>query len=75
MVPLLIVYFVGITPISRLVQHEGSNCDDCHSDVVGLRFKCIDIDCKDFDLCSYCEPKNEHTKHLLVRFGKPIDVN
>lgn len=53
--------------------HDGTKCDDCENNVVGLRFKCID--CQDFDLCTYCEPKNAHGGHLLVRIGKPLQVN
>lgn len=58
---------------ARTVKHDGIKCNVCHDDVIGCRFKCID--CKDYDLCSSCEPKNAHLGHSMVRIGKLLDVS
>ncbi|XP_037047718.1 uncharacterized protein LOC119082323 isoform X2 [Bradysia coprophila] len=53
-------------PIIQVI-HEGIKCNACHCDLIGRRYKCID--CREYDLCSSCEPNNIHLGHLLVRVG------
>eukprot|EP01116_Phalansterium_solitarium_P018830 TRINITY_DN5112_c0_g1_i1.p1 TRINITY_DN5112_c0_g1~~TRINITY_DN5112_c0_g1_i1.p1 ORF type:complete len:627 (+),score=225.12 TRINITY_DN5112_c0_g1_i1:79-1881(+) len=44
-------------------------CNDCHTQIIGIRYKCSI--CSDFDLCQNCYPKRGHnanhtfTEHLL----------
>lgn len=72
-VSIFLILVVAMPLTSGLAIHDGAKCDACNNKIVGLRFKCLD--CPEFDLCSYCEPKMVHTGHLLVRIGQPIEVS
>ncbi|XP_014217314.1 sequestosome-1 [Copidosoma floridanum] len=53
-------------------KHPGVICDSCDKPVIGFRYKCLQ--CPDYDLCSNCEIKNLHAKHLMIRMPTPLHL-
>lgn len=52
----------------------GTECDGCHTSIVGTRWKCVN--CFSYDLCEKCEvdnPDKEHpSTHLFMKITKPV---
>ena len=55
------------------VKHPNVICDGCEGEVYGTRFKCMV--CRDYDLCSVCEAKGQHTIHEMIRMRTPRQQN
>ncbi|XP_030843493.1 E3 ubiquitin-protein ligase MIB2 [Strongylocentrotus purpuratus] len=52
------------------VIHVGVVCDSCLMDpIAGIRWKCSDQSCPDYDLCTPCYMNDEHDlNHIFTRF-------
>ncbi|XP_041480155.1 E3 ubiquitin-protein ligase MIB2-like [Lytechinus variegatus] len=52
------------------VNHLGIQCDSCSTEpVAGMRWKCSDQNCPDYDLCTQCYMDDKHdTSHAFTRF-------
>lgn len=59
--------------IDNLVCHNVL-CHNCHSSIVGIRYKCGN--CIDFDLCAACESENysHDADHVFIKIRKPSKV-
>lgn len=59
-----------------LLSHHLVACDACDvCPIVGTRYKCVDRDCPDFDLCANCEadPVPRHPRnHLILKIREPV---
>jgi len=53
--------------------HYGIFCDVCDKNIVGLRFKCTNESCPDYDLCETCEAKKDiyHPGHTFLKISEP----
>ncbi|KAJ7803851.1 hypothetical protein B0H14DRAFT_1632196 [Mycena olivaceomarginata] len=59
--------------MTRLTTLHPAKCDSCLKDIRGIRYKCIDLSCPDFDLCEICARYDIHPwQHhmLLSRFPR-----
>ena len=55
------------------VLHKNIICDHCNTEVVGIRYKCLQ--CPDFDLCESCEgqgPGLHPEDHSFIKIRKPV---
>lgn len=52
---------------SAQICHIGINCNECGSDVIGYRYKCLQ--CIQYNLCMHCEYKMFHNSHRMVRIA------
>ncbi len=55
--------------------HPRIICDSCDSPVIGVRYKCMNNECKDYDLCERCEsdPIPRHSvDHRFLKIRVPI---
>eukprot|EP00727_Mastigamoeba_balamuthi_P010373 m51a1_g5959 hypothetical protein (437) ;mRNA; f:159750-161856 len=65
----------AIPEIARTVVHTGVACDSCHTEIVGLRFTCVN--CPALDLCERCETEatlahpNDHVFHVITNPEDP----
>ncbi|KAF9439218.1 hypothetical protein BGZ76_008584 [Entomortierella beljakovae] len=53
--------------------HTRVQCDHCHNEIFGVRYKCGN--CQDYDLCGNCEalPEPVHNSdHIFLKIRKPI---
>ena len=52
------------------VIHVGITCDSCSMNpIAGIRWKCSDQSCPDYDLCTPCYMKDKHDlNHIFTRF-------
>ena len=54
--------------------HFGILCDGCEKPIKGIRYKCTDVKCRDFDLCEACEAIGVDThdrNHLMLKIRMP----
>jgi hypothetical protein len=45
--------------------HRGINCYHCKSEIVGIRWKCLDL--VDKDVCDKCKEKLDHKENDLLK--------
>ena len=45
--------------------HRGINCYHCKSEIVGIRWKCLDL--MDKDVCNKCKEKFHHKENDLLK--------
>ncbi len=70
-------YSVDVFPISNddesteKGEHPGVFCDECKNPVYGFRYTCIT--CPDYNLCSECEKKGQHSDHHMIRIPRAQD--
>ncbi|KAI8070342.1 hypothetical protein BC940DRAFT_295862 [Gongronella butleri] len=58
--------------ISLDAVHTNVICDHCSRTITGIRYKCGH--CYDYDLCSQCEPLQEHdAQHVFIKIRRPLD--
>ncbi|MFH4982764.1 hypothetical protein AB6A40_009473 [Gnathostoma spinigerum] len=64
-------HYVEASPTTEFVRrpHEGVECDNCDTRIVGIRYKCAE--CPDFDLCEACEKTGMHQHHPMIRYAIP----
>ncbi|MBW0507422.1 hypothetical protein O181_047137 [Austropuccinia psidii MF-1] len=57
-------------PAQHNLPHPGVTCDGCDKSILGIRYKCLDLQCPDYNLCSHCEsspiPKHDPS-HVFVK--------
>ena len=58
-----------LIPFSGVI-HLGVVCDSCLMDpIAGIRWKCSDQSCPDYDLCTPCYMNDKHDlNHIFTRF-------
>jgi len=74
---------LGVGPIQAILQdlkevevHSGIRCNGCGADpLVGVRYKCLEITCPDYDLCSNCFRNKVHgDTHRMLAIASPQDA-
>jgi len=65
----------NIVKQDRKGEIHSAICDACNFDIIGIRYKCIN--CKDFDLCQYCEEylfenKLHALDHVFLKIEIPL---
>jgi len=56
--------------VQSLQIHEKIACSSCSfNPIVGIRYKCTV--CQNYDLCDYCETRNVHSEHIMLKIRKP----
>ncbi|KIM33740.1 hypothetical protein M408DRAFT_325348 [Serendipita vermifera MAFF 305830] len=60
-------------PRVKRVEHANVMCNMCSEcPIIGVRYKCQDAECPDFDMCSACLAKGEHpATHSLLMMPVP----
>lgn len=48
-------------------------CGNCNSMIYGFQYKCLE--CDDYDLCSFCQKKECHGDHMMIRFTQTFNQN
>ncbi|KDQ54238.1 hypothetical protein JAAARDRAFT_80294 [Jaapia argillacea MUCL 33604] len=78
-------HFVKITNPDNLIKRNsispsevhGAWCDNCSSQILGVRYKCMHPDCPDYDLCENCEalPIAIHpVNHTMLKMKTPASI-
>ncbi|KAI5480357.1 zinc finger, ZZ-type protein [Pseudohyphozyma bogoriensis] len=69
-IPITSLLYLNSQPHSHTIHHN-IVCDGCGVDpIIGVRYKCLDKACDDFDLCERCEsdPVERHDRsHVLAK--------
>ncbi|GFQ86922.1 sequestosome-1 [Trichonephila clavata] len=53
-------------------EHPLVFCDGCEQNIFGARYKCLQ--CKNFDLCSFCNYNNKHPHHDMIKLAHNAHV-
>ncbi|GIZ02661.1 hypothetical protein CEXT_7391 [Caerostris extrusa] len=56
-------------PRDKGVEHLLVVCDGCDQNIFGDRYKCLQ--CKDYDLCQFCNQANKHPYHDMIKLVQP----
>ena len=70
-------FVVNDAKLDDQVKHSDIICDGCDHTIRGVRYKCMDATCPDFDLCADCEASPHRThpaEHPLLKLRVPCHV-